>query len=75
MSKFDSVIKEKVKGYGSEKTDREPLRSCPFCGSTDIGVDEHDETMRQCRCQGCGACGPKGNLKQAIDGWNKRVPE
>lgn len=55
------------------------IRPCPFCGCTNVIVDEFWERYDKpyfVACDGCGASGPYTRKKEeAIDLWNKRVNE
>ena len=61
------------------------LKSCPFCGSKAV-IDQYSNTIGQkqidshvveCNCEyGCGArTGIFFKEKDAIEAWNKRIPE
>lgn len=62
------------------------MRSCPFCGKTDLvvmrgGCPEFDKCTNkaevrafQVRCEWCGACGPEENQTgKAEVAWDARV--
>ena len=49
------------------------LQPCPFCGSTDLEVDDDDETS-SVECEKCKIMGPVGDdLEEVIKLWNKRI--
>lgn len=49
------------------------LLPCPFCGSTDLGVDEEPRGSGWVYCGTCSTEGPyKGNRRSAIKAWNTR---
>lgn len=64
-----------------------PIKPCPFCGGTDLSIDEIDMDIWSVVCEGCGANGPaffpgKNGEKASVEGeagavvwWNKRPAE
>lgn len=55
------------------------LKPCPFCGGTNVVVDEFWERYDEpyfIACNECGASGPYTHKKEeAIELWNRRVNE
>lgn len=52
------------------------IQPCPFCGSSDVGLDVADILSSWVRCNACEAMGPSGQgADQAITRWNTRVPQ
>lgn len=51
------------------------LRSCPFCGSGELGIYEYTYAkMFTVNCQGCGAQGPRhSSPRRAQALWNDRA--
>lgn len=72
MAKYtDEQIKE-VKNMQSK--DYPNLRNCPFCGSENIDITDHYQTVVFVQCDDCGATFPHFDSKQeAIEAWNRRA--
>ena len=63
-----SEYKEK---YGSEE-----LKPCPFCGSTEIYIDNPDTNCFYVGCANCGVQGTTANKKElAVAYWNRRADD
>lgn len=43
---------------------------CPFCDSQNAALDE-EGVMFRVACNNCGSRGPIGQMKEAVDMWNK----
>lgn len=60
---------------------KEPMKPCPFCGSTHYQHEGTDAGELWFSCQGCGACGPVStntegdDYSEAQEKWNKRFTE
>ena len=49
------------------------IKSCPFCGSKEVGFCRTNERARWIRCSLCGADAPSARTrKEAFALWNKR---
>ena len=52
------------------------LKSCPFCGSTKIELNDPDIPTRWVGCENCGAIGPDAKSdREAVELWNNRVED
>ena len=57
----------------------EALKPCPFCGSSDVEMEDHEEGYG-ILCRNCGVWATSGlwwfnDSKDAIELWNRRVKE
>lgn len=59
-------------------SEREALEPCPFCGSTDVHVEETPGVGQYVCCSSCQAQGPFvariGDPEEAAPPWNRRAP-
>lgn len=56
-----------------KKTDSYEISDCPFCGSSDVDVDEDGSDRAMVVCDECGVIGPVAcNEYNAVRLWNLR---
>jgi Lar family restriction alleviation protein len=72
-----TVIRMREKAYDLKIVEPgQPLRSCPFCDSKEVELEQHNDTeldrLTYCAvCLSCAAIGPWDKTKSgAIRGWN-----
>ncbi len=54
----------------------ETIKKCPFCGSSNIRIDDVVWGMYWAVCLECGAkSGDKASRKKAIEAWNRRADD
>ncbi len=53
----------------------EAIRTCPFCGSVNVEIDNSDASACSWgQCQECGASGgPRETYERAVEAWNRRA--